>query len=112
MFPFQRTFSQRSFSMTRKKLMMPGGSRHAVPVVEAVHCLGVHVLTADYFPNNAAHKASDEYCNVSVVEKETVLESPIHDPKRIGIAMKQHPNILGVTACDAMQTNCLAGRLQ
>lgn len=61
--------------MTRKKLMILGGSRYAVPVVEAAHRLGVHVITADYLPDNAAHKVSDESCNVSVVDKKTVLEA-------------------------------------
>ena len=43
----------------QKKLMVLGGSRYAVPVVEAAHHLGVHVITADYLPDNAAHRVSD-----------------------------------------------------
>ena len=57
-----------------KKLMLLGGMRYLVPVIEAAHKLGVYVITCDYLPNNIAHKYSDEYCNVSILEKEKVLE--------------------------------------
>ncbi len=55
--------------MTRKKLMILSGSRYAVPVVEAAHRLGVHVITADYLPDNATRRVFDKYCNVSVADK-------------------------------------------
>lgn len=57
-----------------KKLMILGGSRYAVPVIEAAHNLGLYVITCDYLPDNTAHKFSDEYCNVSIIDKEAVLE--------------------------------------
>lgn len=57
-----------------KKLMLLGGMRYLVPVIEAAHKLGVYVITCDYLPNNIAHKYSDEYCNVSILEKNKVLE--------------------------------------
>ena len=57
-----------------KKLMLLGGMRYLVPVIEAAHELGVYVITCDYLPNNIAHKYSDEYCNVSILEKDKVLE--------------------------------------
>ncbi|MCH5185052.1 MAG: ATP-grasp domain-containing protein, partial [Oscillospiraceae bacterium] len=31
------------------------------------------VITCDYLPDNIAHKYSDEYCNVSIIDKEAVL---------------------------------------
>lgn len=65
----------------KKKLMILGGSRYAVPVVEAAHRLGVYVITADFLPDNAAHRLSDEYCNVSVIDKEAVLDATL----RLGI---------------------------
>ena len=37
--------------------------------------MGVHVITADYLPDNIAHKYSDEYCNVSIIDKEAVLKA-------------------------------------
>ena len=56
-----------------KKLMILGGARYALPVIEAAHDLGCHVITCDYLPDNIAHKYSDEYCNVSIIDKEAVL---------------------------------------
>lgn len=55
--------------------MILGGSRYALPVIKAAHELGCYVITADYLPDNIAHKYSDEYCNVSIIEKEAVLEA-------------------------------------
>lgn len=57
----------------QKKLMLLGGLRYLLPVIEEAHKLGVYVITADYLPDNIAHKYSDEYCNVSIVDKEAVL---------------------------------------
>lgn len=56
-----------------KKLLLLGGSRYAVPVIEAAHKLGIYVITADYLPDNIAHKHSDKYVNVSIIEKDKVL---------------------------------------
>ena len=57
-----------------KKLMLLGGSRYLLPVIEAAHKLGLYVITCDYLPENTAHKYSDEYVNVSIIEKDAVLE--------------------------------------
>lgn len=57
-----------------QKLMILGGSRYALPVIKAAHDLGLHVITADYLPDNIAHRYSDEYSNVSIVDKEATLE--------------------------------------
>lgn len=59
----------------QKKLMLLGGLRYLLPVIEEAHKLGVHVITADYLPDNIAHKYSDEYCNVSIIDKEAVLKA-------------------------------------
>ena len=59
--------------MAQKKLMLLGGLRYLKPVIEAAHKQGYYVITADYLPNNIAHKWSDEYCNVSIIDKEAVL---------------------------------------
>lgn len=58
-----------------KKLMILGGSRYALPVIKATHDLGLYVITADYLPNNIAHKYSDEYCNVSITDLEATLQA-------------------------------------
>ncbi|SHM26273.1 Biotin carboxylase [Fibrobacter sp. UWR3] len=57
-----------------KKLMILGGSRYAIPVIDAAHKLGLYAITADYLPYNVAHKFSDQYVNVSIIEKEKVLK--------------------------------------
>ncbi len=60
-----------------KKLMLLGGLRYLLPVIEEAHKLGVYVITADYLPDNIAHKYSDEYCNVSIIDKEAVLKAAL-----------------------------------
>lgn len=45
-----------------------------MPVIEEAHKLGIHVITVDYLPDNIAHKYSDEYHNVSIIDKEAVLK--------------------------------------
>lgn len=60
--------------MKQKKLMLLGGIRYLLPVIEAAHKLGVHVITADYLPDNIAHKYSDEYVNVSIIDRDAVLK--------------------------------------
>ena len=58
----------------QKKIMLLGGIRYLLPVIKAAHEQGYYVITADYLPNNIAHKYSDEYVNVSIVDKEAVLK--------------------------------------
>lgn len=60
--------------MKKKKLMLLGGLRYLLPVIEAAHKEGYHVITCDYLPDNIAHKYSDEYVNLSIIDKEAVLE--------------------------------------
>lgn len=55
--------------------MILGGSRYVLPVIEAAHELGIYVITCDYLPDNIAHKYSDEYCNVSIIDKEATLKA-------------------------------------
>ena len=57
-----------------KKIMLLGGLRYLKPVIDAAHKQGYYVITADYLPKNIAHKWSDEYCNVSIIDKEAVLK--------------------------------------
>lgn len=62
-----------------KKLMILGGSIYLLPLIEKAHELGVYVITADYRPDNYAHKYSDEYIDVSVIDKEAVLKVAIEE---------------------------------
>ena len=61
--------------MMRKKLMLLGGIRYLLPVIRAARAQGYHVITADYLPDNIAHQYSDDYVNVSIVDREAVLEA-------------------------------------
>ena len=56
--------------MKQKKLMLLGGIRYMLPAIEAAHAHGYYVVTVDYLPNNIAHKYSDEYYDVSILEKD------------------------------------------
>ncbi len=57
-----------------KKILLLGGSRYLNPVIKAIHELGYYAITCDYLPDNDAHKISDEYHNVSIIDKEAVLK--------------------------------------
>lgn len=59
--------------MKQKKLLLLGGLRYLLPVIKSAHDLGYYVITCDYIPGNIAHKHSDEYHNVSIIDKEAVL---------------------------------------
>lgn len=56
-----------------KKVLLLGGSRYTIPVIDACHELGYKAITCDYLPNNIAHKYADEYHNVSIIDKEATL---------------------------------------
>lgn len=67
--------------MRQKRLMLLGGIRYLLPVIEAAHRQGYHVITADYLPGNIAHRYSDEYVNVSIIDQEAVFQAAVE--KRI-----------------------------
>ena len=58
----------------RKKLMLLGGIRYLLPAIDVAHKHGCYVITVDYLPDNIAHQYSDEYHNVSIIDKEAVLK--------------------------------------
>ena len=59
----------------QKKIMLLGGIHYLLPVIKAAHEQGYYVITADNVPGNIAHKYSDEYVNVSIVDNEAVLKA-------------------------------------
>ena len=59
--------------MKQKKILLLGGLRFLIPVIKAAQELNIYVITCDYIPNNIAHKFSDEYHNVNIIDKEAVL---------------------------------------
>lgn len=63
--------------MKQKRLLLLGGLRYLLPVIEAAHELGYYVITCDYLPDNIAHKYSDEYINASIIDKEAILKIAI-----------------------------------
>ncbi len=56
-----------------KKLLMLGGSRYLIPVIKTAQEMGIYVITCDYLPDNIGHQYSDEYHNVSIVDKDATL---------------------------------------
>lgn len=58
-----------------KRLMLLGGIRYLLPVIKTAHEMGVEVITADYLPDNIAHRYSDKYVNVSILDREAVLKA-------------------------------------
>lgn len=56
-----------------KKLMLLGGTHYLLPAIKCAHEQGYYVITADFLPDNIAHKYSDEYVNVSIIDMDSVL---------------------------------------
>ncbi|MDD4610178.1 MAG: carboxylate--amine ligase, partial [Bacteroidaceae bacterium] len=59
--------------MKQKRLLLLGGLNYLIPIIKAAHALNYYVITCDYLPHNVAHSYSDEYHNVSIIDKEAVL---------------------------------------
>ena len=60
--------------MNKKKLLILGGSKFIVPVIKEAQSLGIYVITCDYLPENFAHQYSDKYINISVTDRDAVLD--------------------------------------
>lgn len=73
-----------------KKLLLLGGSRYLLPVIEIAKKLNIYTITCDYLPDNIAHKFSDKYCNVSIIDKEATLK----------VAMEHNVDGVMSFACD------------
>lgn len=56
-----------------KKLLLLGGLRYLIPVIKTAKEMGHYVITCDYLPSNIAHQYADEYYNLSIIDKEAVL---------------------------------------
>lgn len=64
---------ERNLRVTPSTLLLLGGSRLLLPVIDAAHARGIRVVTCDYLPHNDAHPFADEYRNVSIIDAEAVL---------------------------------------
>ena len=72
---YDKKFLNEKERLKMKKLLLLGGSRYILPVIESAHELGAYVITCDYLPDNIAHKYSDEYWNISIVDKDAVFNA-------------------------------------
>lgn len=57
-----------------KKIMMLGGNFFQMTAIKRAKELGYHVISVDYLPENPGHQYSDEYYNVSTLDKSGILE--------------------------------------
>lgn len=57
-----------------KKLLSLGGNYFQMTAVKTARELGIYVIDVDNVPDNPAHEYANEYHNISIVEKEKVLE--------------------------------------
>ena len=62
--------------MNQKKLLLLGGAHYLRPVIREAHALGLYVITCDYLPDNTAHKLSDQYLNISILDKDALPATP------------------------------------
>lgn len=60
--------------MNGLKVLLLGGSHYLIPVIERCHELGIQVFTADNIPFNPAHEVADESFNISIVNKEEIIQ--------------------------------------
>lgn len=58
----------------KRKILILGGGFALVPAIEYAKSAGYHTITCDYLPQNPGHRYSDEYHNISIIEKEKVVE--------------------------------------
>lgn len=57
-----------------KKVLLLGGTHYQVNSIKACNRLGHYSITCDYNPKNPGHKYSNEYHEVSALDKEGVLK--------------------------------------
>jgi len=60
--------------MNSSTILFLGAAFSQLPAIEYAKKQGYYVITADYLPNNPGHQISDEYHNISTVNKEEMLE--------------------------------------
>ena len=60
--------------MKQKKILFLGGAFSQVPVIKYAKEKGLYVISADYLPENPGHKYSDEYHNISTIDREGILK--------------------------------------
>jgi biotin carboxylase len=56
-----------------KRLLLLGGLRYQIPVINKARELGCYVISGDIYPDNIAHRYSDEYRNINIIDNNEVL---------------------------------------
>ena len=56
-----------------KRILMLGGNVLQMTAIKRAKELGYYVISADYLPDNPGHKYSDEYHNISTIDKDAIL---------------------------------------
>jgi biotin carboxylase len=57
-----------------KKILFLGGASSQMPAIAYASKMSYHVITVDYTPTNPGHAISNEYFNISTVEKKKILK--------------------------------------
>lgn len=57
-----------------KSILFLGGSNYLIPLIISLKEKNFHIITCDYLPSNEAHKFSDEYWNISILDVEQILK--------------------------------------
>lgn len=60
--------------MTKKKLLLLGGSEAQLIAIEKAKSLGLHTILCDYLPDNPGQHIADVFYQVSTTDKEKVLK--------------------------------------
>jgi biotin carboxylase len=60
--------------MKQKIILFLGGAYSQIPAIEYAKKRGLKVITVDYLPGNPGHKFSDEYYNISTIDKAKILD--------------------------------------
>ena len=58
----------------QKKILILGGNHVQMTAINAAKSQGYYVITADYLPDNPGHQLSDEYHNISTIDKDAMLK--------------------------------------
>lgn len=78
------------------KLLSLGGNYYQKTMVREAKRMGIYVVDVDYLPNNPAHKIANKYYNISITEKEKILE--VAETERINGIISYASDVGALTA--------------
>lgn len=91
-----------------KKVLLLGGTHYQINSIKACNRLGYYSITCDYNPNNPGHKYSNEYYEVSTLDKEAVLK--LAKKLKIDGIVCYAADTAATTAAYVSEKMCLAGQ--